>query len=531
MHRHLISILFGSLLSLVAISSVSAKNIDDDEVSRILNRLDKELTFRDARISERRQRIDSLKSIERSVDNDSLRLSTLLGLADNYYAFDTDSAVWFYRHGFSLARKSGSDSIAMRFALRLSRTLPLLLFFRESRQIVDSVAHQDVPLGLLAEQADAERQMHFYIANFFTDYPSVFDSISALQLAAQDRLLKLLPNNTGEYKLNLAEAHFSRGEFSRAKVISETLLAETSEYSHLYARASHLMAHIALRSGEMNEYLYYLALSAISDSRCATLEVASLQELGKTLYGVGDVDRAYEYLSVALSNAVDCHATLRILETSRTLPLIESAHKEKLRRSRLNLYVVITVLVCLLIFLAASFRAIINRNRRLNTLTLRLTDASRIKDLYIGQFLNLCSIYMDKLNQFSKTVYHKLSAGKVDDLMRMTKSGKLVEEQSKEFYEVFDDAFLHLYPTFVDEVNLLLDPDKQIELKDNEKLNADLRILALMRLGVDDSSRIAQMLNYSVNTIYTYRNKFKSRAINRDTFEADVMAIRSESVK
>lgn len=107
----------------------------------------------------------------------------------------------------------------------------------------------------------------------------------------------------------------------------------------------------------------------------------------------------------------------------------------------------------------------------------------------------------------------------------MTKSGKFVEENSREFYQIFDNAFLHIYPDFVDKVNALLRPDERIELRDGEQLNTDLRILAFMRLGIDESPKIAQVLNYSVHTIYTYRNKLKNRAVNRDTFESEVMRI------
>ena len=102
-----------------------------------------------------------------------------------------------------------------------------------------------------------------------------------------------------------------------------------------------------------------------------------------------------------------------------------------------------------------------------------------------------------------------------------------MEEQSREFYDIFDDAFLHIYPSFVESVNSLLLPDKQIELQEGEKLNTDLRILAFIRLGLEDSNRVAQMLNYSVNTIYAYRNRIRNRAINRDTFEEDIMKISS----
>lgn len=134
---------------------------------------------------------------------------------------------------------------------------------------------------------------------------------------------------------------------------------------------------------------------------------------------------------------------------------------------------------------------------------------------------------MDKLNQFSKMVNRKITTGKVDDLYKITKSGKFVEEQSKEFYDVFDNAFLHIYPGFVAGVNALFRDEEQIMLQNEEKLNTDLRILAFMRLGIDDSSRIAQILNYSVNTIYTYRNKLKNKAKVRESFDSDIMKISS----
>jgi hypothetical protein len=132
---------------------------------------------------------------------------------------------------------------------------------------------------------------------------------------------------------------------------------------------------------------------------------------------------------------------------------------------------------------------------------------------------------MDKLKQFGKLANRKISAGQVDELYALTKSGKFVEEQSREFYVMFDEAFLHIYPSFVTNVNKLLRPDEQIELAKGEHLNTDLRILAFMRLGIDDTNQVAQILNYSVNTIYAYRNKLRNRAINRETFEADIMAI------
>ena len=400
-----------------------------------------------------------------------------------------------------------------------------MLFFEESARLLDSVATSPIPEGLRPELVEAERQMLFYTAHSFADFPAIYDSIIRRQNKALLRTIEFLPENSPKRRLHEAESLIYSGDNTKAQKILTRLLPSLSEDDPLYARATHAMAEICSANGDINGQIYYLALSAISDTRCATLEVTSLQELGKLLYKQGDIDHAYSYLSIALSNAVDCKASLRIIQTSQSIPLIESAHRLEIKASQKRIYCIIIIMAVLLIVLGITTRLIKNRNSQLRAMALNLTEANRTKDVYITQFLNLCSIYMDKLNQFNKVVDRKLSNGKADELLKLTKSGKFVEEQSKELYEVFDNTFLHLYPDFVPQVNRLLEPDKQIELRPGEKLNTGLRIMALMRLGIDDSSRIAQMLNYSVYTIYTYRNKFKSRAINRDTIEKEIMAI------
>lgn len=214
-----------------------------------------------------------------------------------------------------------------------------------------------------------------------------------------------------------------------------------------------------------------------------------------------------------------------MLESARALPLIESAYATKTAEARRRDIWIIAGMALLVMVLITTLLILRREMHRMGLLQESLRSANRSKEVYISQFLTLCSVYMDKLKQFSKLVTRKIGAGQVDDLYRMAKNGKFVEEESREFYEVFDDAFLHIYPTFVDEVNALLRPDSRITLKDGERLNTDLRILAFMRLGIEDSSNIAQVLNYSLNTIYAYRNRLKARAIDRDSFESAIMRI------
>ena len=184
------------------------------------------------------------------------------------------------------------------------------------------------------------------------------------------------------------------------------------------------------------------------------------------------------------------------------------------------MYWILAAMALLVVGLIGSMIALRHEMRRMKVLQLKLEAANTAKEVYISRFLQLCSIYMDKLNNFCKIAVRKIAAGQSDEFYRMLKSGKFIEEQTSDFYEVFDNAFLHIYPDFVEQVNTLLRPECRIVTRPGELLNTDLRILAFMRLGIEESARIAQVLNYSLNTIYAYRNRLKARAIDKDNFES-----------
>lgn len=525
MHRHF-SIILICLLSILSCQVVKAENIGKKEVASILKRLDRELSRRNDYIELRRHSIDSLRRKLSDTNTDS-RLATLLSLGDNYNAFNTDSALHFYSQGLKLAISLENDSAASRFELRRATYLPLLAFNSQAIEVFDRINPDNLSEGLHEEYYDAARQMYFYISSFYVSSPEIYDYYMSKAHGAQAKLLPLLDDDSPRFLLNQGEYFYYHQEYSKAKAILMLLLDRLPEEDNLYARACHLLADISKARGEHHAYTYYLALSAIADTRGATLEVSSLQELGRIMYLNGDIDRAYDYLSTALQEAVECNAPLRILQSSQVFPIIESAHKAEIRQSKIRLYIIMVIMAILLVVLASTLYILHRKNRQMNRMAQRLEEANNTKDVYITQFLNLCSIYMDKLNQFNKMVNRKITTGKVDDLIKITKQGKFIEEQSKEFYDVFDDAFLHIYPNFVRDVNKLLRPEEQIVMREGEKLNTDLRIIAFMRLGIEESARIAQMLNYSVYTIYTYRNKLKNRALSRDSFEDSVMKIKS----
>ncbi len=513
------------LISLTAICALPVRathEYTDDDAKHALEALDDSLAKRQWFIDRRQTQIDLLVD---SLANDPYNEHLLLHIGERYTAFNNDSALHYFAKGRELAQ--GTAKIP--FELQRMSLLPLSGSFQTALELYDSIKSDDIPEMLLPMYYEAGRQMFSYMAAFSNDNSDARAKWNAMALDCQKLLLDVLPKESAEYKYHLGEYFFQIGEKGKARALLEDVFEEEPIQSNFRARAAHHLSSLSKERADNNAYIYYIAQAAIADVSAATREVAALQELGNYLYTRKDVNRSYNYLTEALANAVECGAPLRMIESSRSLPIIERAKTEQLEAKSRTIYIILGILLLILIGLVITMLALRHEMQRMKSLQDSLRQANKTKEVYISQFLSLCSIYMDKLNQFCKIANRKITTGKVDDLYRLTKSGKFVEEQSKEFYDVFDNAFLHLYPNFIAQVNALLRPDSQIELKDGELLNTDLRILAFMRLGIEESSRIAQVLNYSINTIYAYRNRTKSRAINRDTFEDDIMKISSVS--
>lgn len=511
-----------SILTLALLPAHAALEYTADDANRALEALDDSLAKRQWFIDRRQAQIDLLID---SLNRDPYNTGLILRIGERYTAFNNDSALHYFARGRELA--NGTDKIP--FELQRVSLMPLSGAFQMATMVYDSINANDIPAPLLPTYYEAGRQMYSYMATFSEVNSDARAQWNALALNSQKRLLEVLPKESAEYKYHLGEYYFYIGEKGKARALLESVFENEPIQSNLRARAAHHLSTMAKERGDNNGYVYYIARAAIADVSAATREVAALQELGNYLYTQKDVNRSYNYLTEALANAVECGAQLRMVESSRSLPIIERAKTAQIEAKTHTIYVIVGILVLILIGLVITMLVLRHEMRRMSLLQDNLRQANRTKEIYISQFLSLCSIYMDKLNQFCKIANRKISTGKVDDLYRLTKSGKFVEEQSKEFYEVFDNAFLHIYPNFIEQVNALLRPDSQIKLKDGELLNTDLRILAFMRLGIEESSRIAQVLNYSINTIYAYRNRTKARAINRDTFEDDIMKISSVS--
>ena len=284
----------------------------------------------------------------------------------------------------------------------------------------------------------------------------------------------------------------------------------------------------------------------------AVREYISLRKLAILLYQEGDIERAYSYVKICMEDAAACNARLRKLEILEIFPIINDAYQQKTEKQQeqmkwtLASISMLSFFLLLAIFyvykqmkrLAVARKEVIDTNKRLKELNEELHDsnsqlkemnhtlseANYIKEEYIGRYMDQCSTYLDKMDLYRRSLNKIAAAGRVEELYKAIKSSQFLDEELKEFYANFDMTFLQLFPNFVDEFNALL--TEPMQPKPGELLNTELRIFALIRLGITDSTKIAQFLRYSVTTIYNYRTRVRNKALGeRDEFETKVMQI------
>ena len=288
----------------------------------------------------------------------------------------------------------------------------------------------------------------------------------------------------------------------------------------------------------MQRYEQYIVEAAISDIVCPLKENLALQEFSTYLYtkDAKYADRAARYIYCSMEDAKFYNNRLRMLEISNILPIIATAnqealaHKERIVRGVLAVMSFLSlVLLAMAIFgykqnkwLVTSRREVKSQNRQLTELNEKLIATNHRRETYMRLFMDISAVYIRKLIEYRKLVSRKIKANQAADLLKTINSYKLAEEEATTFYTRFDRAFIELYPGFVDELNSLLLPESKIAQPSPNSLTTEVRIYALMRLGVTDSQEIATLLFYSTQTIYNYKSSMRARAINRDTFDEDI---------
>ncbi len=485
-------------------------------------------------VEQREARIASLRQQLAGADTASIQYFRLNeALYGEYRSYMCDSAVRYLNLNMRWATRHGHFRQAEDMRIKLGYLLASAGLYEEASRLLARADRHRLDDRLLAGYYNTMRHLNLEMSLYSID-PVFRRRYTQRAALYDDSLMHILPPTSPLYLERQEMRASDSGDMQKALELNAVRLSEAGEGTPDYASLTYFRSQHYRYMGNREEQKRFLILSALADLRLAVNDHASLWNLAKLLYDEGDVERAYRYIRLSWDLTCRYNARSRSLQTAEIMPLISHSHQALADRqnARLRLYLVFISALTLLLGVAIAY--IYRQMKRLSQARLSLEQANeqlsvsnRIKEEYVGRFMKLCSVYINRLDAYRRTVNKKITAGQTAELLKMVRSHDMVDDGLKDLYENFDSAFLHLFPTFVAQFNDLLRPEERITLREGELLNTELRIFALIRLGIGDSSQIAEFLHYSANTIYNYRARVKSKAaVPREEFEKRVMEIR-----
>ena len=466
-----------------------------------------------------------------------------------YQKFNSDSAIHYVKKNLKIAEELQNKDLKDLANIQLVTLYSSSGKYRESEDILKSINKNKLAAILLPNYYVAYRE-------FFEHYAANSYDIKYIRHIRKyrDSLLTVLDPASLNYRINKIQQGMSQKKLKEAETKLLALFQNIKEDNPHYAMITYLLGSIYERTHQLEFRKKYYALSATADLKNANKDNASLQELALVFYETEDVDMAYKLTQSAIEDALYCNVQFRTLLMSEVYSIINTVYleREAKRKTELQLYLLcISLLSAFLIaaviyvykqmkkvsrirgelFITSQKLAELNQhitetNKQLQERNAQLSESNHVKEEYIAHFFSLCSTYINKLENYRIILNKKATAKQFDEIYKMLKSTTLVDNELEELYKNFDIIFLNLYPTFVKDFNALLINEEQIVLKQGELLNTELRIFALIRLGITDSVKIAAFLRYSLSTIYNYRTRARNKAaVSRNDFEEMVMKI------
>ncbi|MEI8271705.1 MAG: DUF6377 domain-containing protein [Paludibacter sp.] len=499
------------------------------------------------------ERIDKMKESLRIVVSEPQKYDICGKLYDEYSSYKSDSALIYARQKLQIAEKLNDKRSLTDAQLNLASIMGTAGLYKEAMDILMSINIAEAP-DLKAYYFHIYRTIYGYMADYTVSSQEKKKYEKIIE-AFRDSLLVSNPPKTGTHVMVKTDQLIVSRQYDEALVILlnyfPTIKAD-DYHSKAIIAYSIALAYEGKKQRELEKH--WLALSAINDIQCSTKEYISLRNLAFLLYEDGDIDRAYSYMKRSLDDALFCNARLRTYEISRMMPIIDKAFKHQTESRQRQMIItiisisILTILLAIAVFfvyrqmkkLAVARKNLSMANDKLNMLNhelskinielkeanITLSESNLIKEEYIGRYMDQCSEYIDKLDNYRRMLNKTASTGKVEDLFLALKSKEFIEDELKEFYNNFDITFLQLFPRFVEDFKELQTDDEYVQLKSGQLLNTELRIYALIRLGISDSVKISHFLRCSLSTIYNYRTKIRNKATgNRDEFEEKVMQI------
>lgn len=526
---------------------------DSSRADSLLLKLDQAIKERPIYMEQKELKLVELKrQLHRQIPDEE-RFAILGTLLDEYRSFNTDSALHMAEEREQIAIRLGNREYIDNARMNKADVLGMTGMYKEVMDLMRNIHIDRLPVDIHPYYYHIYRTVYGLMADYaVTAYEKKL--YTELTDKYRDSLLLVNKDNLLIHTLIQSDQYNVRNEYDKAIRLLTDYLALQKDYEHDVAICAYTLSESYRLKGDKEKEKEYLIVSAMADMKTAVREYISLRKLAVLLYQEGDIERAYSYVKICMEDAAACNARLRKLEILEIFPIINDAYQQKTEKQQEQMKWALVSISLLSLFLllaifyvykqmkkvAAARREVIDANKRLKELNdeLHLSNAqlkeanhsiaenSYLKEEYIGRYMDQCSVYLEKMDNYRRSLRKIAATGNVEELYKNIKSSKFIEGELKEFYTNFDNTFLQLFPTFVEDFNALLADDEQISLKAGERMNTELRIFALIRLGITDSVKIAQFLRYSVTTIYNYRTKVRNKAAgDRDLLEQEVMTI------
>ena len=526
----------------------------------LLVKLNQTIEQRPSYMQRKEEALETLRQSLRklSAGNVEGRMNLYEALWQENRSYNTDSSLFYATALSQLAQQAGNEEQKQNALLHRATALMTIGMFKEADEIIKPLREGGVLPGQRSQFFHLCRSLFGLMADYAVTaqekaaYASLTDDF-------RDSLLTIYESGSNMYRMIYADKLTAHGKYAEA--LRELLPFTPTGDGRFDAGYHYTIAEAYYHMGRIEEARHYYTLAAISDMQSDTREYIALRKLAVILFQSGDIDRAYHYLTLCMADAKACNARLRILEILDTFPVVNEAYLEKKQQQQrviTGVLIAISLLVVSLIFAIFSVlkqkkalqqaqtdlahansqlnevnRTLVEYNEEMKRQNQLITETSYLKEAYITQYMDQCSTYLEKMESFRKRLRQLLSAGKTKEIQQaLTSYNQEVETELAEFYDSFDTTFINLFPTFVEDFNALLREDEQVQLKPGQKLNTELRVFALIRLGITDSTKIAHFLRYSVTTIYNYRTRMRNRARgDRDELEKQVMEIGKKALK
>lgn len=539
---------------LLSISIPSHTNAQEKTIDSLISALEVSMELRDFYDEKKEIRIEGFKALLNENDLDYENTYYLTNkLIEEYQYYSFDLALFYIEKNIATAEKIGDNFKVLESNLKLTKLLVETGRYKEAVDALDEMETNKIPKRLLSKYFYSLQEAYAGLS-YYTEVQESKEKYSELYRVYEDSLTKQLLKSEDQY-LRLKEKNLrDQRKLDDALEVNNQRIASLEMGNRLFSVVTFERSLLYELAKDTINQKKYLILSAQSDIIASVKDNASMTVLAMLLFQENEVEKAHEFINFSVTDAEFFNSRLRYVNISNILSLISKAYEkqtiaqnEKLRIFLSLLIVFGLILLVFLYFIIQQVKRLATTknklktanndlkqlNRKLNItnddlkrLYDKLSESDKIKENYIGTFLNLYSDYINKLDSYRKLVQKYIITNKTKSLLDLTKSKQVIDEELNIFYKNFDESFLHIYPNFIEEVNKFLEEEEKILISNEHTLNTELRILALIRLGITDSARISKILRYSVNTIYNYRVKLKNKAkIERNLFEKEIKNI------